>query len=224
MSRSRLGAALGDAGRNGGEIQKRPEERGRVQATGLEPAAAWGRIKSYSTATYEFALDILGLFVLTTYRADQNQMLDNSARTARRKSPAFLPQGTSPPGWDFVRTTASVAAKSSLRKAATCAAGLPMPCAWPRPLYIAATLRLVTIFARELHLDNAVIEFNLTCYASVACRFEEAKERLKRAVGLDRQLPEMDPAPGTHNQRLHLSWTSRVTRFLMRSKSPMSPS
>jgi hypothetical protein len=37
--------------------------------------------------------------------------------------------------------------------------------------------------ARELHHDNAVIEFNLACYASVACRFEEAKERLRRRTG-----------------------------------------
>ena len=40
-------------------------------------------------------------------------------------------------------------------KAATCAAGLPMPCAWPRPLYIAATLRLVTIFA--VSVPNSVL-------------------------------------------------------------------
>ena len=40
----------------------------------------------------------------------------------------------------------------------------------------------ILLRARELHHDNAVIEFNLACYASVACRFEEAKERLKRAV------------------------------------------
>jgi hypothetical protein len=32
----------------------------------------------------------------------------------------------------------------------------------------------ILLRAREPHHDNAVIEFNLACYASVACRFEEA--------------------------------------------------
>ena len=45
--------------------------------------------------------------------------------------------------------------------------------------------------ACDLHQDNAVIEFNLACYASVACRFEEAKERLKRAVELDKQFQKV---------------------------------
>ena len=49
----------------------------------------------------------------------------------------------------------------------------------------------ILLRSRELHHDNAVIEFNLACYASVACRFEEAKERLKRAVELDRQLQKL---------------------------------
>ena len=33
----------------------------------------------------------------------------------------------------------------------------------------------ILLRARELHHDNAMIEFNLACYASVAGRFEEAK-------------------------------------------------
>ena len=45
----------------------------------------------------------------------------------------------------------------------------------------------ILLRARELHHDNAMIEFNLACDASVAGRFEEAKERLKRAVELDKQ-------------------------------------
>jgi hypothetical protein len=45
--------------------------------------------------------------------------------------------------------------------------------------------------ARELHHDNAMIEFNLACYASVAGRFEEAKARLKRAVELDKQFQKL---------------------------------
>ena len=36
-----------------------------------------------------------------------------------------------------------------------------------------------------------MIEFNLACYASVAGRFEEAKERLKRAVELDKQFQKL---------------------------------
>ena len=49
----------------------------------------------------------------------------------------------------------------------------------------------ILLRARELHHDNAVIEFNLACYASVTSRFEEAKELLKRSVGLDRQLQKL---------------------------------
>ena len=44
---------------------------------------------------------------------------------------------------------------------------------------------------RELHHDNAVIEFNLACYASVAGRFEQAKARLKRAIELDKQFQKL---------------------------------
>ena len=49
----------------------------------------------------------------------------------------------------------------------------------------------ILLRARELHHDNAMIEFNLACYASVAGRFEEAKERLKRAVELDKQFQKV---------------------------------
>ena len=49
----------------------------------------------------------------------------------------------------------------------------------------------ILLRARELHHDNAMIEFNLACYASVACRFEEAKERLKRAVELEKQFQKV---------------------------------
>jgi hypothetical protein len=45
--------------------------------------------------------------------------------------------------------------------------------------------------ARELHHDNAMIEFNLACYASVAGRFEEAKARLKRAIELDKRFQKL---------------------------------
>jgi Flp pilus assembly protein TadD len=36
----------------------------------------------------------------------------------------------------------------------------------------------ILLRGRELQHDNAMIEFNLACYASVADRFEEAKARL----------------------------------------------
>jgi Flp pilus assembly protein TadD len=40
----------------------------------------------------------------------------------------------------------------------------------------------VLLRARELHHDNAIVEFNLACYASAAGRFGEAKARLGRAI------------------------------------------
>jgi Flp pilus assembly protein TadD len=49
----------------------------------------------------------------------------------------------------------------------------------------------ILLRARELHHDNAMIEFNLACYASVAGRFEEAKEGLKRAIELDTQFQKL---------------------------------
>ncbi len=45
--------------------------------------------------------------------------------------------------------------------------------------------------ALELHHDNAAIEFNLACYASVLGRFEEAKERLGRAIEFDEQFQKL---------------------------------
>ena len=39
--------------------------------------------------------------------------------------------------------------------------------------------------ARNLHPDNAVIVFNLACYACVTGRTDEAKSLLKQAVALD---------------------------------------
>jgi tetratricopeptide (TPR) repeat protein len=42
--------------------------------------------------------------------------------------------------------------------------------------------------ARELHHDNALIEFNLACYAGVTGRFEEARALLRRAIELDKEI------------------------------------
>ncbi len=43
----------------------------------------------------------------------------------------------------------------------------------------------ILLQASELHHDNALIEFNLACYASVTGRFEEARFGLRRAIEID---------------------------------------
>ena len=49
----------------------------------------------------------------------------------------------------------------------------------------------ILLRARRLHHDNAMIEFNLACYASVTGRFEEAKTLLKRAIELDKHFQKL---------------------------------
>jgi Flp pilus assembly protein TadD len=49
----------------------------------------------------------------------------------------------------------------------------------------------ILLRARELHHDNAMIEFNLACYASVTGRFEDAKKRLQRAIELDKEIRKL---------------------------------
>jgi Flp pilus assembly protein TadD len=46
----------------------------------------------------------------------------------------------------------------------------------------------ILLRARELHHDNAMIEFNLACYASVSGRLEEARTRLRRAIELNKEI------------------------------------
>jgi Flp pilus assembly protein TadD len=46
----------------------------------------------------------------------------------------------------------------------------------------------ILLRAHELHQDNALIEFNLACYASVTGRFEDARVRLRHAIELDREI------------------------------------
>jgi Flp pilus assembly protein TadD len=46
----------------------------------------------------------------------------------------------------------------------------------------------ILIRGRDLHHDNALIEFNLACYASVTGRFEEAKVRLRHAIETDKEI------------------------------------
>ena len=42
--------------------------------------------------------------------------------------------------------------------------------------------------ARDWHPKNALIAFNLACYASAMGRIEEAKERLRHAIDLDKEI------------------------------------
>jgi Flp pilus assembly protein TadD len=49
----------------------------------------------------------------------------------------------------------------------------------------------ILLRARQLHHDNAMIEFNLACYASVTGRMEEAKARLRHAIELDKNIREL---------------------------------
>jgi Flp pilus assembly protein TadD len=46
----------------------------------------------------------------------------------------------------------------------------------------------ILLRARELYHDNAVIEFKLAYYASVAGRMEDAKERIRKAIELDKDI------------------------------------
>jgi Flp pilus assembly protein TadD len=46
----------------------------------------------------------------------------------------------------------------------------------------------ILLRARKLHHDNALLEFNLACYASVSGRVGEARTRLRRAIELDKVL------------------------------------
>jgi Flp pilus assembly protein TadD len=46
----------------------------------------------------------------------------------------------------------------------------------------------ILLRASKLHHDNAIIEFNLACYASVTGRMEDAKERIRKAIELDKDV------------------------------------
>jgi Flp pilus assembly protein TadD len=47
----------------------------------------------------------------------------------------------------------------------------------------------ILLRAQAIHPKVAMIAFNLACYASVAGRMEEAKERLRYAIKLDKDIP-----------------------------------
>ena len=44
---------------------------------------------------------------------------------------------------------------------------------------------------QAIHPKNALIVFNLACYASVTGRTEEAKERLRHAIELDKEIRKL---------------------------------
>jgi tetratricopeptide (TPR) repeat protein len=49
----------------------------------------------------------------------------------------------------------------------------------------------ILLRARKLHYDNALLEFNLSCYASASGRMGEARSRLRRAIELDKALRKL---------------------------------
>ncbi len=49
----------------------------------------------------------------------------------------------------------------------------------------------ILLRARDIHSMNAVIAFNLACYANVTGRIDEAKGRLRHAIALDKEILEL---------------------------------
>ena len=49
----------------------------------------------------------------------------------------------------------------------------------------------ILLRAQAIHPKVAMIAFNLACYACVAGRMEEAKERLRHAIDLDKDIREL---------------------------------
>ena len=49
----------------------------------------------------------------------------------------------------------------------------------------------ILLRARKMHPQVAMIAFNLACYASVAGRMEEAKEQLRHAIKLDKEVRKL---------------------------------
>jgi Flp pilus assembly protein TadD len=49
----------------------------------------------------------------------------------------------------------------------------------------------ILLRARVIHPKVAMIEFNLACYASVSGRMEDAKERLRHAIELDKDVRKL---------------------------------
>ena len=57
--------------------------------------------------------------------------------------------------------------------------------------------------ARKLHHDNAIIAFNLSCYACVTGHVDEAKTHLKHALALDTKIRELS----LRDQDLQTLWS-----------------
>ena len=51
--------------------------------------------------------------------------------------------------------------------------------------------KAILLRTQAIHPKVAMIAFNLACYASVAGRMEEAKERLRHAIDLDRDVRKL---------------------------------
>jgi Flp pilus assembly protein TadD len=57
--------------------------------------------------------------------------------------------------------------------------------------------------ARKMHPNNAIIAFNLACYACMAGRVDEAKTHLKHALALDTKIREL----ALRDQDLQTLWS-----------------
>jgi len=51
----------------------------------------------------------------------------------------------------------------------------------------------ILLRAQSIHPKVSMIAFSLACYASVTGRMEEAKERLRRAIDLDKDVRKLAP-------------------------------
>jgi Flp pilus assembly protein TadD len=60
----------------------------------------------------------------------------------------------------------------------------------------------ILLRAQAIHPKVAMIAFNLACYASVTGRVEEAKERLRHAINLDKDIRKL----ALDDQDLKLLW------------------
>ena len=67
----------------------------------------------------------------------------------------------------------------------------------------------VLLKARDCHPKNALIAFNLACYASVMGRIEEAKVRLRHAIDLDKEIVRL--ALDDKDLRPFVDWISDGT-------------
>jgi Flp pilus assembly protein TadD len=66
----------------------------------------------------------------------------------------------------------------------------------------------ILLQAQAIHPKVAMIAFNLACYASVAVRVEEAKERLRHAIELDKDVRQF--ALGDEDLRPLWDWISNL--------------